>query len=161
MAITDTARLIALVDQTQITKPASWPALTSPAPESGWIRTHSCGFVVLGAGLDELGFGLGLGELGFGLGVVVELGLGVVVAGDDDDEPDEDDEAAEVDVLGLDDGLSLSDLREDADELADLSKDAEELSSAAAGAWSAALVLADDSTVLLGMSGHVAELMTD
>ena len=157
MAITDTARLIALVDQTQITKPASWPALTSPAPESGWTRTHSCGFVVLGAGLDELG----LGELGFGLGVVVELGLGVVVAGDDDDEPDEDDEAAEVDVLGLDDGLSLSDLREDADELADLSKDAEELSSAAAGAWSAALVLADDSTVLLGMSGHVAELMTD
>jgi hypothetical protein len=158
LARTDTARLVAFVDQTQITKPASWPALTSPAPESGWIRTHSCGVAFLGLGLGELGFGLGelgfgLGELGFGLGVV-ELGLGVVVGGVDDEALDEDEDAvAEVDTAGLIEGLPLSDLRDD------LNSDAEELASAAAGSWSAALVVAAESTVLFGMSGHAA-LMT-
>jgi hypothetical protein len=188
LARTDTARLVAFVDQTQITKVASWPALTSPAPESGWTRTHSCGVTFLGFGLGELGFGLGeldvglgFGVLGFGLGVVVELGVGVVVAVVDDEAPDEDEElAAGVEVVGLDEGLSLSDLRDDADvlgepdllvlpvadlagaadELADLNRSADELASAAAGSWLAAPVVAEDSSVLLGMSGH-AELMTD
>jgi hypothetical protein len=77
LARTDTARLVALVDQTQITNTASWPALTSPALERGWTRTHSCGVCFLGLG--ELGVGLGVVELGVGLGVVVELGAGVVV----------------------------------------------------------------------------------
>jgi len=174
LARTDTARLVAFVDQTQITNVASCPALTSPAPESGWIRTHSCGVAFLGFGLElgfgeeELGFGLGLEELGVGLGVVVELGLGVVVAGVDDAAPDED---VDAEVVGLDDGLSLVDV---AGELADFvdfadlavvdddgfNGDAEELASAAARSCLAALLAAAESTVLLGMSGH-AELMTD
>jgi len=103
----------------------------------------------LGFGLDELGFGLGelgfgLGELGVGLGVVV-LGVGVAVAVLDEDE----DVLAEFDVLGLDEGL-----------LADLNGDTEELASVAADSCLAALVLAAESTVLLGMSGH-ADLMVD
>jgi len=175
-ARTDTARLVAFVDQTQMTNLASWPAFTSPAPESGWIRTHSCGvafflgFGFLGFGLDELGFGdgeLDLDVLGVGLGVVEVLGLGVVVAGVDDAAPDED-ELAEAEVVGLDEGLSLvdvagelADLVDFADEPADLSRDAEELASAAARSSLAALLAAAESTLLLGMSGHVAELMTD
>ena len=164
--------------------------MTSPAPERGWIRTHSCGVAFLcfglelGVGFGELGFGLG--ELGFGLGVVVELGVGVV---DDEVLDGDEDVAAEVeDVEGLDEGLLLSDLRADADvlgetdllvllladllgvadeladlldvadELAELNGDAEELASAAAGSCLAASVLAAESTVLFGMSGH-AELM--
>jgi hypothetical protein len=142
-----------------------------PAPETGWIRTQSCGVAFLGAGLDllgfglglgELGFGLGLGELGFGLGVVEELGVGVVVADVDDEALDEDDDVvAEVDAAGLEDELLLSDLREVADGLDDVSRDAEVLASAAARSWSAALVVADERTVLFGMSGHAAELITD
>jgi hypothetical protein len=152
---------------------ASWPALTSPALESGWIRTHSCGVAFfLGFGLDELGFGVGeldLEELGvgLGLGVVVALGLGVV-AGVDDAAPDEDEDAVpEADAVGLDEGLSLvdvagelADLVDFADE-PDLSGDAEELASAAVLSCWAALLVAADSTVLLGMSGHAAELMFD
>jgi hypothetical protein len=175
LALTDTARLVALVDQTQMTNVASWPTLTSPAPESGWIRTHSCGvtflgFGFLGFGLDELGFGEGeldLEVLGVGLGVVVVLGLGVVVAGVDDAAPDEDVEP-EADVVGLDEGLSLVDVADElaglvdfADEPADLSFDAEELASAAERSCLAALLVAPESTVLLGMSGHAAELMID
>jgi hypothetical protein len=74
LALTETPRLVAFVDQTQITNPALCPALTSLAPESGWIRTHSCGVTGLGLGLCEgLGVGLceGAGELGVGLGVPV------------------------------------------------------------------------------------------
>ena len=177
LARTDTARLVAFVDQTQITNFASWPALTSPALEKGWIRTHSCGvaFLGLGLGLDELGFGVGeldLEELGVGLGVVDVLGLGVVVAGVDDSVPDEDEDvAAEADVVGLDEGLSLvdvagelADLVDFADELADVIGDADELASVAArsclAALLAALLVASESTVLLGMSGH-AEVMID
>ena len=175
LACTDTARLVAFVDQTQMTNVASWPALTSPAPESGWIRTHSCGVAFFfGFGLDELGFGVGelvLEELGvgLGLGVVVVLGLGVVVAGVEDAAPDEDEDAVpEVDVVGLDEGLSLvdvagelADLADFADDVVDLSGDAEELASAAARSCWAALLVAAESTVLLGMSGHAAELMLD
>jgi hypothetical protein len=158
------------VDQTQITKVAWWPALTSPAPERGWIRTHSCGVTFLGFGLGELGFGLGelelglgFGELGFGLGVVVELGVGVVVAGVDDvlEEDEDEDVEADVDVPGLDERLLLSDLRDDADVLADLNRDADEVASAAADSWLAALVVAADNCVLAGISGHDAELMID
>jgi len=102
----------------------------------------------LGFGLDELGFGFGelgfgLGELGLGLGDV--LGVGVVVAGFDEDE----DVLAEFDVLGLDEGL-----------LADLNGDTEEVASVAADSCLAAVVLAAESTVLLGMSGH-ADLIAD
>jgi hypothetical protein len=113
--------------------------------------------------LGELGFGLGLGELGFGLGVGVKVGVGVVVAGVDDEALDEDEDVdvvAEVDAAGLDDELLLSDLRDVADGLADVSRDAEVLASAAARSWSAALVVAAERTVLFGMSGHAA-LITD
>jgi hypothetical protein len=165
LARTDTARLVAFVDQTQITKVASWPGLTSPAPERGWIRTHSCGVTFLGFGLGELGFGLGELDVGLGfgvgvaveLGVVVEVGVGVVVVEVDDEALDEDEEvAAEVDAVGLDEGLTLSDLRDDAD----LNRDADELASAARS-WLAALVVAADSFVVFGMSGQDAELMID
>lgn len=166
LARTDTARLVAFVDQTHITKVAWRPALTSPPPESDWIRTHSCGFAFLGFGLGELGFGLGeldeglgFGVLGFGLGVV-ELGLGEAVAVvDDEPADDEDEEASGVDVLGLDEGLSLAGVLAEADllllpvadfvgvadELAELNRDADELASVAAGSWLAASVLAADS----------------
>ena len=148
LARTDTARLFAFVDQTQITNVASWPGLTSPAPERDSTRTQSCGVTFLGFGLDELGFGFGelgfgLGELGLGLGDV--LGVGVVVAGFDEDE----DVLAEFDVLGLDEGL-----------LTDLNGDTEEVASVAADSCLAAVVLAAESTVLLGMSGH-ADLIAD
>ena len=190
LARTDTARLVAFVDQTQMTNVASWPGLTSPAPERGWIRTHSCGVTFLGFGLGELGFGLGELDVGLGfgvgvaveLGVVVELGVGVVVAEVDDEALDEDEEVAGgEDVVGLDEGLTLSDLSDDADvladadllvlvvtdlavvadEFADLSGDTDELASAAAGPLLAASVVADASFVLFGMSGHDAELMID
>lgn len=183
LARTDTARLVAFVDQTQITKVASWPGLTSPAPERGWIRTHSCGVTFLGFGLGELGFGLGELDVGLGfgvgvaveLGVVVELGVGLVVADVDDEALDDEDVAADVDVVGLDEGLALPDVLADAellvllvaalagvaDERADLNSDADELASAAAASWLAALVVAADSFVLFGMSGHDAELMID
>lgn len=107
----------------------------------------------MGFGLEELGFGDGdgLGELGFGLGVpVLELspGVGVVDCGVDVAEPDgEEDAGSELDVAGLDEGLSLAEVRDDAevlgeadllvlllaellgraDELADLLADGEEL----------------------------------
>jgi hypothetical protein len=48
-----------------------------------------------------------------------------------------------------------------ADELADLNRDADEMASAAAGPWLAALVVAADSFVFLGMSGHDAEMTVD
>lgn len=182
LARTDTARLVAFVDQTQITKVAVWPGLTSPPPERGWIRTHSCGVTFLGFGLGELGFGLGELDVGLGdgvgvtveLGEAVELGVGVVVAEVDDEVFDEEEVAAGVDVVGLDEGLSLPDadvLGEGdvlvllvagvADELADLNRDADEMASAAAGPWLAALVVAADSFVFFGMSGHDAEMTVD
>lgn len=148
---TVTALLAAFVDQTQITKPALCPALTSPAPERGWTRTQSCGVECFGLG--ELGFGdgVGLGELGFGDGVpVAELspGDGLVADGVDEEVPEEEEDAgAELDVPGLVEGLPLAEVREDAvvlgeadllvlplaellglaDELADLLADGEEL----------------------------------
>ena len=82
-------------------------------------------------------------------------------------------------MVGLDEGLLVANLRDDADvlgetdvvvllladvlgaadELGDLNGDAEELARAAAATRLAALFVATESTVLLGMSGH-AELMT-
>jgi hypothetical protein len=180
LARTDTARLVAFVVQTQTTNPASWPALTSLAPLRGWISTQSCG-VALGFGFGELD----LEELGVGLGVAVELGVGVVVSGLDDPALEGEDAAAELDaadepdVPGLDEGLSLADLPDDADvlaeadllvladltrvadERADLNGLAEELASASADLWSAALFVAPESSALAGMSGHAAELMIE
>ena len=82
----------------------------------------------------------------------------------------------ELDAVGLEEGLPVAELSDDADvlavtdeladlagvadELADVNGEAEELASAAAGAWLAAVFVAPESTVLFGMSGH-AELMID
>jgi hypothetical protein len=112
-------------------------------------------------GLGELGFGLGFGELGFGLGleelgaglgvVVVELGVGVVVAGVEVDVLEGDvDESLVPDADGLDEGLPLAGVK---DEAAVLNSDADEMASAA-GAW-----LAADASVFAGVSGHVAEIV--
>jgi len=138
LARTETARLFAFVDHTQITKVASWPALTSPALESDWTRAQSCGVTRLcfffavgdGLGLGELDVGVGVGEgeleveLGFGEGdvEVEDFGFGV---------PEELEGGEEV-AVALDEGLSLADVLGEADEFADLSRD-EELTSAAAG----------------------------
>ena len=177
LARTVTASLAAPVDQTQITKPALWPALTSPALERGWTRTHSCG-------VTRLCFGLGLGvdELGFGLGVLVAVSLGVGLVDAGVDVAGTVDVAGLVEVAGLDDadelaeGLLLAELRDDADalaepdmlaelvvadDLADLKDDADEMANAAPGWCLAALFVAPESTVLFGMSGQAAELMID
>jgi hypothetical protein len=175
LARTDTARLFAFVDHAQITNVASWPALTSP-PESDWTRTHSCGVTLLCFGLGlffglgELGFGLAVGlgelELGVGLGVALGLGLGVVVA-EVDAEESEEDEDVEValaeglslpDVLGEADWLLLADVLGAADELADLNRD-EELARMVARSWLVALLVADDSAVLFGVSPHSADFL--
>jgi hypothetical protein len=173
LARTDTARLFAFVDHTQITKVASWPALTLPAPESGWTRTHSCGvtFVfffglgdLLGVGEGELELVLGVGDgelevvLGVGEGegeVEVEAGVpegDVAVALDEG--------LLLADVLGEADVLLLADVLGEADEFADLNGD-EELASAAAGSWLVASFVADDSAVLFGMSPHSVDFLVD
>ena len=145
LARTDTERLFAFVDHTQITKVASWPALTLPAPESGWTRTHSCGvtfFFFFGLG-DLLGFGLGELELGLGVGegeLEVVLGVGegeVEVDAFGSGAPEDDVVALDeglllADVLGEGDVLPLADVLGVAEEFTDLNGD-EELASAAAG----------------------------
>jgi hypothetical protein len=184
LALTETPWLVAFVDQTQITKPARWPALTSPTAESDWIRTQSWAVAFLGFGADELGVGLGEVELGFGDGVdESELSEGdglVVVAGDDVLAADEDGGAEldvlALDVLGLDDGLALdaltdaeeladddelADLLGDRDGCADLSRDADELAKSAPGVPVAGFVTAAESTVLFGTSGHAADWMIE
>jgi hypothetical protein len=168
LARTDTAWLFAFVDHTQITKAASWPALTLPALESGWTRTHSCG-VTFFFGLVEVGLGFGLGELEVALGVgegevdgevVLGVGEGEVVVDDFGSGVPEDDVAVALDeglsvadVLGEADPLLLADVLGEADEFADLNGD-EELASAAASSRLVALFVADDSAVLFGMSLH-------
>jgi len=120
-ARTETAVLAAFVLHTQITKLATWPALTSAELEKGWTRTHNCGVVLAGGDVDgePLGVGDGLGDvvalaLGLGLGlelaefsvdVGLGLGLGEVADGDGD-------EVSEVDALGLDAGLLAGSLPE-------------------------------------------------
>lgn len=173
LARTDTPRLLAFADQTQTTKTALCPALTSLAPESGWIRTHSCGVTRLGFGLGELE--VGLGELGLGLGLAeleVWLGDGLVVADVDDETLDGDDDAGdEPDVEGLEEGLLLAEVRDvtealgepdvvdDAEVLADRIGDADELASAAPGRLLADRFVAAESTVLFGISGHAALML--
>jgi hypothetical protein len=162
-ARTDTARLSAFVDHTQITKVASWPALTSPAPESDWTRTHSCGVTFLcffGLGV-WLGFGLGELDVGLGFGEgELELGFG-------EGDPDEL-EWGEDDAAGLDEWLALADTVGEGDllllavavgELADLNRD-EELASAAVW-WLVASFVADDSVVLFGMIRHSVGFAVD
>ncbi len=131
--------------------------------------------MVVGFGLGVLELAVGLGVVvELGLGVVVELGLGVVVSGVADPELDGEAVSAvldeglslaesldEADVLGEAELLVLADLAAVADELADVNRDAEELASTAADSWPAALFAALESTVLVGMSGHAAELMTE
>lgn len=106
--------LSAFVLQTQITKLATCPALTSDEVEKDWTRTHSCGVFVLGGDVvgEPLGVGDGLGdvvavELGLGLGlglelaeVLLDVGLGLEEVPDGDGE-----DVLEADVLGLDEGL--------------------------------------------------------
>lgn len=68
----------ALVVQTQTTKLAGLPAVTSATDGNDWTRTHSWGVFGVG-GLDVvLGVGLGLGE-GLGLVLGLELGLELVL----------------------------------------------------------------------------------
>jgi hypothetical protein len=169
LARTDTAWLFAFVDHTQITKVASWPALTLPALESGWTRTHSCGVTFFFFGPVEEGLGFGLGELEVALGVgegeveadvVLGVGEGEVVVDDFGSGVPEDDVAVALDeglsladVLGEADPLLLADALGEADEFADLNGD-EELASAAASSRLVALFVADDSAVLFGMSPH-------
>ena len=175
LARTDTAWLFAFVDQTQITKVASWPALTLPAPESGWTRTHSCGVTfffffglgdLLGVGLGELEVVLGVGEgelevvLGVGEGdVEVEAEVDDFGSGADDVAGALDEVLLLADVLGEGDGLLLAEVLGVADEFADLNGD-EELASAAAESWPvAALFVADDSAVLFGMDPHSVDFL--
>jgi hypothetical protein len=178
LARTDTAWLFAFVDHTQITKVALWPALTLPAPESAWTRTHSCGvtfFFFFGLG-DLLGFGLGELELGLGVGegeleVVLGVGEGEVEVEVEVDVEDfgsgADDVAGALDeglllaeVLGEGDGLLLADVLGVADASADLNGD-EELASAAAVPLPVARFVADDSVVLFGMSPHSVDFLAD
>jgi hypothetical protein len=139
-ALTEMPVLAAFVLQTQITKLALWPALTSDAVENDCTRTQSCGVFCPGAGEvgEPLGVGVGLGEvlelvLGSGVGLGLELaevcwvddGLGLpdeleaeLLDEDGEDEP-------ERDVLGLDEGLVLDDLAGAGEVLDDLLAPAE------------------------------------
>jgi hypothetical protein len=107
-----------------------------------------------------------------------------VACGDDDGEPDADeDPGAELETEGLDEGLSLAALLADADaegladfpgdadelagllaageELAGFIGDADELASARLGPPGGRFLMAAESTVVFGISGHAAELMID
>jgi hypothetical protein len=117
--------LAAFVLQTQITKLALWPALTSDAAENDWTRTQSCGFFGPGAGEvgEPLGVGVGLGDvlelvLGSGLGLGLELaepflvgdGVGLVGGLEAELLDGVAEDVFGLEVLGLEAGLVLDDL---------------------------------------------------
>ena len=129
-ALTETPVLVALVLHTQMTKLAVRPALTSDEVEKDCTRTQSCGVFLPGAG--EVGVPLGVG-VGVGVGALLlgsGLGLGDVLAGlcvaDELGVVDElvaelsdgaGEEVSEGEVLGLDEGSTLTDALREVDAL--------------------------------------------